>query len=412
MAVTGEFVNFDDFVVSLNHYLPSFFEDVRVPSRFALLKLSSRYQVANVFLQEIGEALCTLGHEVAYLDPSHSNGVSEWSRIARFGPSWIVSINGVALDLQLEGQPLPQAFGARHLSITVDNPLLFGSRWQKSGDGLLTVLAPDMIELTSGYWPQVGTVLQMSHGGCGTPYPVEGERPIDVLFSGTYDPPASCRDRWDRFPKQVQDWLHENTDRLALSTDANPWSVGTGGGIQELCAHGLGQAELEASIRAVRRHELVRSLTRSRVQAMLVGEGWESHPDAAHHHLLGPRPFLELMELFRRAKLVLHGTTSPDSHERPLTAMLGGAAVVCDGNRFFSTQFTPGVELSTFRWEDVALVGESVRQLLEETSRLRAVAGAGQRAAVEGHTWLHRLATLPLNIERTPIIAWSVLREP
>jgi hypothetical protein len=366
-------------------------------ARIFTLGVASPYDVANQILDEIAEALTQLGHQVKGRQVNSS--ASDWLRqLVEWSPDWVVSINGVALDVTISGLPLPAFVGAKPLSIVLDNPHHFAQRWAKAGEGIVTVTGEKTVSGLRQLWPNLGEVFYLPHGAStagGYPLPSVG-RTHDLLFSATYACPHRLRTSWQERLPHVRDWLEDQAICLAASTEVSAWDLFSSDDLHLLCVQQLARADLEEYIRCTRRFELVRTMTEAGLQLTLVGRGWEDHPDAGFHRLAGPQSFAQLLRTFGDSRVVLHGTTSLDSHERPLTAMLQGAAVIADANPFFTRHFQSDRDLVTYRWEDVEAAAAAAQELLRDESRRLRIAASGQRRVQEGHRWIHRLQKLPI----------------
>ena len=157
----------------------------------------------------------------------------------------------------------------------------------------------------------------------------------------------------------------------------------------QLVAAQAGAKELEPYLKGVRRRDFVHALTARGITATLVGEGWETHGDADSHQLLGSKSFAEVAALYSRARVVVHIAATSDSHERPLTAMLQGAAVVCETSPFFQQHFDDSMLLQ-FPRGNVVQAADRVVELLGAPTRCEALGAAGKAAVAAAHTWRHR----------------------
>lgn len=362
-----------------------------------LLRLASPYDVANVFLDEIALALRKLGHDVAFLGGPALSYVEQLCLAARWEPDWVVSLNGVALDFNIDGIPLPQALGAQSLNVVIDNPHHFGHRWEKACPGLTTVVDVEVAAYLEARWPQLGQVIYLPHGACGPgSFNSQASRSIDLLFAGTYHCPERLRQGWMRYSPCMRDWLEDQAQQYLFNSQGSVWNAELLAHLQVLCNHESIRADLENYIRSRRRHHLLSTLTQSGFRVTLVGRGWESYPEVGYHHFIGAKSFSQLLELFGVSKMVLHSTTSLDSHERPLSAMLQGAVSLCDANPFFQSNFDQHLDLVTYMWENLSDLTDRIGQLSKDDEARSRMALSGQERVRTGHTWEVRLQKLPI----------------
>ncbi len=356
-----------------------------------LVSSTSRYGVINRFSEELALGFRAHGYHTYLAQPHQVGAESLLKEAIASGPEFIFSFNAKALSLQIDGEPLHDYLRVPSLSFILDDPF----EVQGLGDGAeaLTLLVPDprLAHLVQG------SVKTLYHGGCGpiAAAPVNS-RPIDLLFAASYHPPERIKEQWRELPSEMWAVMEEVTS-LAKAGDERPlaelWAERRlGDSLQWLISERRALSLLEGYIRHERRARLLRHLTKAGLIATLVGVGWEAHPDAAAHHLLGSRSISETIDLYRRAKVALHlnPAYSSGSHERPLTAMLQGAALIAERSDFLSHHFVEGGELVTFKAADLALVPDLVSLFLTNTERCETIACAGQKAAARGHTWAVR----------------------
>ncbi len=79
------------------------------------------------------------------------------------------------------------------------------------------------------------------------------------------------------------------------------------------------------------------------------------------------------------------------SHERPLTALMAGAAPATDHSRFYEAQFKVGEEIAIYRWkslhDDLAALG----RFSDDPAAVLAMARAGQARVLAEHRWANRI---------------------
>jgi hypothetical protein len=95
----------------------------------------------------------------------------------------------------------------------------------------------------------------------------------------------------------------------------------------------------------------------------------------------------------KRARVVLsiNANFGAGSHERPLSALLAGAAAATDHSSFYQQAFALDRELAIFRWMSLPDDLQRVGALAEDPAAAFALARAGHARVLAAHRWTHRL---------------------
>lgn len=388
--------------------------------RVALLKGLSQYGVLRDFVDEIAAGFVRRGWDAQVLDFPETCDLSlDLPRaLAAAGPQDLVfSVNAFAECRDSAGRTVADLAAAPHVLEYVDYPLNFVERFRNIPSETAVLLVDRshirMVDALFGE-NRFAYLGFCPHGGLGTPALMPAtaaewaaQRPIAVLFAGTNYRPD--RAGWAALPEHVRDLFQAAVDMALAAEWISPLeavdSVLTACGLDpnnpslgEAGRNDLRQVRLltvlvQEAVRCERRQRFLQAARKVGLPFTVVGNLWDGVPGVDNR---GPVEIAECLQLMRRSRLAfsLSGNFGEGSHERPLSAMLGGAAVACDRTSFYESAFVLGRDIALFRWlaleEDLA----GIAALLRDPEALFAMAEAGHKAAAAAHRWDHRVDTI------------------
>jgi len=158
---------------------------------------------------------------------------------------------------------------------------------------------------------------------------------------------------------------------------------------------------LESYVSGKSRLELLKSINSGQVHVF--GTGWqtkeakkhfESHSYPIRFH--EPIPFMQAIELMRRAKIVLNTTPAIKRglHERVLAGLASGAAVLALETPFLKETFQDEEDILFFSPRNWDEVNQKIRFYLEKDNRRTKLAANGRKKILQDHTWDQRAITL------------------
>jgi hypothetical protein len=383
-----------------------------------LLKGASEYNVLRYAIDDIAEAFAARGWQAEIVDVSTIRDHDTLrARLRPLRPADLVFSFMILGDYVKDGETVSNLLGCPHVVQCVDYPPNHMKRFieMQPQCALLLVDKSHGAVVDQVFGPDHFAALGFNpHGGIGTvaPRPADAagyaaERPIAMLFAGSL--PIAGEPRWKHLPGDVQNICSDAAD-LALSVE---WMAAHDALSRVLTAHGFDlEVQFDAEERqAVRMmagyvHEWVRYCRRRRFFAVasrlglpltVYGKGHaEFSSQFSGFDYRGPAEWRELVTKMRESRLVIgvNANFGLGSHERPLSAMLAGAAAACDTTGFFAREFEDGREIALFRWmdldEDLARIGA----LAQDADALFAMARAGQAKAAAKHRWADRLEAI------------------
>jgi len=390
--------------------------------RIALIKSQSRYGALRIFIDELAAAVRARGDEAVVLDLSSFMLGDLADRLIAAGPLDLVfSFNTCGDYRDRSGRTIREATGAAQVVQFVDHPLHHMVRLKATAPDT-AVLFVDRSHVRTVHkllGPKRFAVADFNpHAALGSPAPVPStadafaaERPIEVLFAGTLYRPQ--KPQWDEFPSEVRaafaaaaeaalscEWLPALDALDAVLTQCGLDPQGTGEP-QEVKDELLGLREaailIHDWVRAHRRASLLEAAAQGGLPLTVIGEG-QSGALANYSNIkcLEPVEFRPALDLMRQARLVLNANANfgEGSHERPLSAMMAGAAAASDTSTFYQHEFDDGRDIILFHWTDLARGVARIKDLVSDTRALFERARAGQEAVLARHTWKQRVETI------------------
>lgn len=388
--------------------------------KVALLKGQSQYGALGYFTYELARALAARGIDAAIIALETVRTGSELAgRLRELAPLGLVFSFNTPVDcLVRDGHALIEMTGAPHVVQFVDHPLHHIDRLKRMSrdTAILVVDHSHQRTIKTLFGPDHFVHVAFNpHGALGEPCPLPGdvrafvaERPIAALFAGSIRRPD--KPAWDEFPEFVKRVFAAATD-AAMSREWLPALEALDSALADFGLDPRGKnlppevtEELrslrEAAItihdwiRSERRWHLVEAAARAGLPLTMVGSGAEA--DIARFANIDHRgavTFEETLRLMRQARMVLNVNANfgEGSHERPLTAMLAGAAVASDASTFYAQAFADGHDIALFRWTSLESDLAAIAARLRDDEAVFEMAKAGQRKVLEGHRWVHRV---------------------
>lgn len=378
--------------------------------RIVLIKGESRYEALRLFLDDIGAAFAARGYEVTIIDaPAEPDLDAALSRAAA-RKSTLVFTFGILGDYRdPDGRSLGQVFGAPHVVQYVDYPL---SHWvaldRTAPDTALLMIDESHVETVAAvYGADRFAFLGFSpHGGMGPvaapapdPAAFVRARPIPMLFAGSFYEPQTPW--WESQAPAIASIFRRAAD-IALAHDAAPALAALDVSLGE---HGLDPTRPDVAdfrklalhvhehVRAHRRRLALQTAADLGLPVHVYGHGFEPHRRRFGAFTFGGEVDAgQVTRLMGQSRLVLNinANFAAGSHERPLMALLAGAAAATDASSFYAGAFGPG-EIATYRWSALAEDLAGIGRLAQDAEALHRMAAAGQARAAAGHRWSHRI---------------------
>jgi hypothetical protein len=379
--------------------------------RILIIKGQSQYDGTRLFADHAAAAFARRGHDVEVLDAAAHETLE--APIAAYTPGspldLIFTINIAGEFRDARGRTLSDLYAAPHVVWHTD--YVFSQAPRVRGTPKTTALLVVDPTQAEGVRKLYGDdrfdhLAFFPHPAMGEPAPDDASlaafceaRPIEVLWAGTFQKPASP---WEGVPAPTQAVLNEALERaLAVEWMAPLEALDaalTARGV-DLDDPGVRMAREAASlvdieVRRTRRFEFLKAVAKLGLKLHICGAGWESQiyrfKGATYE---GPAPMTRVLDLMRRSRLVLNtnGNFGGGSHERPFSASLAGAATFSDRSRYYDEVFEPGVNIELFGWRDLDGGMAALQALAADPERCFAYARGAKALTLAGHTWDRRI---------------------
>ncbi len=357
-----------------------------------------QYEAVNVFIEELAAGFARLGREAVFIDLADRGSVKERLQQELSGPlECVVSFGAVGCEIALGGKPLYDHLPAPFVAVLVDHPAHHLERFAMENI-IITSYDRSHLAFLRRYFEGKKRLGFLPHGGSAAEGSAAEDRPVDVLFAGTYTPPEDAYARLRALSGADFPIMDAVVERL-MATDCEPMEDmlgavlterGRDGEWRRLCAR---LAEVDIFMKAFKRLEILKALDAAGIAVDIVGAKWPA--GLFKNHRIRPAvPYREALRMMRVSKIVLNMGFVPDgSHERVFSAMRNGAAVVGDFNPYLDELFRNGEEILLFRWTEMENLPDMIAGLLGDEAKRRAcVSGAGAKTGA--HTWAARAASL------------------
>jgi hypothetical protein len=380
--------------------------------RVVLIKGQSMYEGTRTFIDHTAAAFSRRGHQTEIVDLQGLNDPQWALREAAAGgrTDLVFSINILGEGRDGEGRTISRMFGAPHVVWHVDYILSQAARLAETpSDTALLVVDPTQVEAVNDLFgpARFRTVRFCPHAAVGEAAPDDPDpeafaatRPIPILWSGSVQAPSARP--WAAGSEATRKMLDDACD-LALGTE---WMAPHKAVDATLSARGLDLADpaflparlaaswVDIEVRKTRRFAFIEALAESGLPVHICGAGWDAELHrfrrATYH---GAIPMPAAVELMRQARIVLNtnGNFGAGSHERPLSALLAGAAAFSDRTEFYVHALGEDDGIALFRWLDLAGGIDRLAQLTADPAAAWRIARAGKLKVKASHTFDSRI---------------------
>ncbi|PHY20865.1 glycosyltransferase [Caulobacter sp. BP25] len=383
--------------------------------RAVFIKGVSQYDATRLFIDEMAAAFRRRGYDTTVIDGLTSKDLCEtFNASAAQGETELVySVNILGEFRGRRERTIGQIFDAPHVVQFVDYPLTHLERLKDvAPDAAILTVDPSHVDAVRSTFggDHAAFFGFCPHAGVGEPVEPDAdpdafaaERPIPILFSGSFyqlTPPA---------------WANEGEGicRLfdaVLETALGAEFVPALDALDQVL-RGMGEdpadpryvlarrysCMVHEQVRKVRRMQLLEGASKAGLPMFCVGsgyEGWiESHPSL---RLASPMKLTDTADLMRRARVVVNANANfgRGSHERPLTAMLAGAAVASDHSAWWASQFVEDEDMLLYRWRDLDAGLARIAALAEDSEAAWRMSRNAQVKAAARHRFDNRVDTV------------------
>ena len=376
-----------------------------------LIKGTSQYAVLRYLTDLLAQAFNRLDRKAIVVDLLEPNFERQLQAALGNDIDFVLGFNGWAINAMNGSKSLWDEYGIPFVAAFVDSPIYHWDRLWSSCTNLLATFVDQthrtvMTRLLGIYRPAIF----WPHAACeGPPSLSPVERTIDVLFSGSIGDPQDSFHVIHRMPPDVAAIIEQvltiaetehryDLEEIAIQVLANA-GIAYEPCFFRLVAEAL--VHVSFAVRNQRRIRGLKALAAANFRVSVFGNGWNNISGLEGIDLHDPVEFPELLHLMQRAKIVLHMNPNfPRAlHERFLSALASGAAVVSDANPYIQEVFRAGEAFEMFSWRSIEALPEIVSSLLKNTNRRKELGHAAQLSIRQNHTWIERAKALLAFVE-------------
>ena len=380
--------------------------------RVILVKGRSAYDALRIFSDGLEQAFAARGFEPVILDvPAEPDLAAALRREAAAGPVALIhSFTLLGEWRDGEGRTVGQIAGAPHVIQYVDYPFTHMQRLDGcTRDAAILTIDESHAEAIQSVYGQnhFAYVGFCPHAAIGEPAPREPDaaayaagRDIPLLFCGTFYKPDAPP--WAAQEPRIRR-IFEGAVELALAAewtpaldalDASMKGMGLSPADPSLAGFRKNATFVHEHVRAHRRFELLKAAAKAGLPLHIYGKGYEKQMYRFKSVTWGGEADLnQAIALMRRSRVVLNVNANfgRGSHERPLTALMAGAAPASDHSTFYAERFTPDAEILLYRWKALDEGMARIGALVGNAEAAFAMAGAGHARVLADHTWSSRV---------------------
>lgn len=366
----------------------------------------NQYNVLDTFSHELCHALARHGIRSHFYEPDRNNPMAFLEQILRQPPDCTMCFNGLLPDDQ--GRFLCDLIKIPHVAFVTHTPHEFFPL-MKSQNTIIACSDQDFCQtLQNAAFPNV-IFLPLA-------VPKDLRPPLDpayeVLMLNSFIDYEGLHNHWRKeYPADLVHVLEAAAERV-LTDPAISYIQAFVETFDQLLkirkfvdplkldyTEILGS--LEAYISGKSRMELLKSINSGQVHVF--GTGWETKeakkhftPKPSHIHFHQPVPFMQAIELMRRAKILLNTTPAIKRglHERVLAGLASGAAVLSLETPLLKETFKDEEDILFFAPRNWDEVNRKIRFYLENDNRRDKLAAKGRKKVLHDHTWDQRAVTL------------------
>jgi hypothetical protein len=383
--------------------------------RVLLIKALSQYNVLRRFTDEVERALKARGIETVMADVAKTTEADDLALLSSVGPvdfGFTFFVYGNYTDPATK-RSIGEIIGGPMVVQHVDYPLTSrGSLLGTAPSSAILTVDPSHVDAVRAVFgaDRFAYVGFNPHAAVGEPHPpasspaaFAAERPISILFSGSWYAPGERP--WKDTPEFVCKLFDDAAD-LALSREFIPAleavdtvlrAAGAEPSDPQFLVVRMYADLIHEWVRATRRRAFFETAAKVGLPLTICGSDYErAGIDLSSFDCRGSVDSETNIALMRQSKVVanINANFGRGSHERPFTAMLAGAVAASDTSTYYTGAFEPGCEIVLYRWTHLEEDLAALRDLIEDPARLHAIAEAGHANTCANHRWDNRIDTI------------------
>lgn len=380
----------------------------KINRRIVFIKGQSQYGVLRIATDYKVEFYKKLGFDADVLDLLDSDFINNVNKILINKRSdFVYSANCIGIDIKLnDGRNLYDVLGIPVVGILGDHPVNQLERIIKSPQKTLFVcIDTENIDYFKRYFPNKKIVLSNCSGYLVNNYKEKkfSERKIDVLFAGSLINPFEIKKSWDKLDRITRMLINN----LSASVVRQYYIINIDDEISRaflkynirnnnLNYRAFIHSQVERYVRVYKRYKLIEKLGESDLSVMCIGNTKEySELNKSGKLIIKDKiDYQSFLEMMNDSKMVLNitGHLYNGITERILSAMINGAAVVTEEDRFTKKYFDDGENIILYNFNTVI---DKIKYYTENINELEQIALKGQKEAMNEYDYRIGLCKLP-----------------
>ena len=365
------------------------------------------------FSEQIGKTFERLGYEVFYFDQcAEYDSLSNLLDFCEPKVTAVVSFNfdgcsGEDYMIDIHGVNFFEAREIPFINIVVDHPFYYHKflpflpkdytqiSIDREHEAYLRKFFPDMKR--GPFLPLAGTSLWTLKT-----LPGWEDRPIDVVFTGNYEPPSD----FEKVITRIDDEYTAFYYKIINDFIEHPHMGMMDGIIKHLREEVVDLTEeglkdcmpnmivIDIYVRHYFRGEVVKHLVDNGIKVHCFGGGWDrlecKHPE----NIINGRVqnSLSCLQRISEAKISLNVMPwfKEGAHDRVFNSMLNGAVCFTDWSRYMKEILKDGKDVMFYELDQLDELSQGIKELLQDRGRWEEIQRRAYRTAAAGHTWDHR----------------------
>lgn len=353
------------------------------------------YSVPKRFAAALSDELAELGQAVITTDGRHG----EWNTGGGSNIAVPPILKGVVgFQMEVLERDVFRKMACPKYQFWFDNPIYFNDMFHDlPKEYYILSQDADYADYIKRHY-KTEHAIQFPPAGEDAGYAANQDRPIDVVFIGSY------RNQWDTttFTKEEREFY----EYMKSHPDVN-FEEGYRQYLKENAAEGLSydnDQEIQKGLESVKnacravtsyyRDAVIRTLTGAGIDVHVYGDTWQNFHLEREENLIRHAEVSveESLEVLGHAKIGLNIMTwhKAGMTERIANIMLSGAVCLSDESVYLREHYSDGEELLLFRLSELSDLPEKVLGLLQEEDRRRKMAAKAYERAKNEHTWRKR----------------------
>lgn len=365
------------------------------------------------FSEQMGKTFELLGYEVFYFDQCKEyRSLSDLIWFCEPGVTAAVSFNfdgcsGEEYFIDSEGISFFDAREVLFINIVVDHPFYYHKFVPYLPKKYMQISIDREHEAyLQHFFPEIRRGPFMPLGGTSLwkkeTLPGWEERPVDIVFTGNYNPPSMFEKAITRngpeYTEFYYDIIHDLIDHPSESMD-KVIIEHLRRDVEDVTEPGIKDAMpnmifIDLYVRHYFRGQVVKTLVDSGLKVYCFGAGWDclecEHPEnIVNGNVLDS---LGCLQQISRSKISLNVMPwfKDGAHDRVFNSMLNGAVCASDGSKYMDEILTDGKDYIKYDLARLDELPDRIRDVLKNRETWEHIVKSGYNRALKGHTWADR----------------------